>query len=160
MLTGKGAAFGLHLVSWQIAAVQFLYGVFNRETVAVPARHVNRVQAFELARFDDHVLEHFVDGVADVNFAVGIRRSVVQHKLRCAQAHIAQLFVNAFVFPGLDPARLALGQVAAHRERRVGQVQGAAVIGFVVGHGFGRWREGKAVGPAAHRAGSGAGEIV
>ena len=31
--------------------------------------------------------------------------------------------------PLLDPARLALGQVAAHRERRVGQVQRGAVVG-------------------------------
>ena len=135
LLGGKGTAFRLHLVAWKVAPVQFLYGVFDRQAVAIPARHINRIQAFELARLDDHVLEHFVDRVADVNFAVGVGRAVVQHKLRCAQAHIAQLFVNAFVFPGLDPARLALGQVAAHRKRRVGQVQGAAVIGFVVRHG-------------------------
>ena len=115
--------------------MQFFDGVFDRQAVAIPARHINRIHALELARLDDHVLEYFVDGVADVDLAVGVRWAIVQHKLRPALAHIAQLFVNAFVFPSLDPARLAFGQVAAHRERRVGQVQGAAVIGFVVRHG-------------------------
>ena len=54
---------------------------------------------------------------------------------RRAVARVAQLLVQALFVPLRDPARLALGQVAAHRERRVGQVQRGAVVGG--GRGFG-----------------------
>ena len=66
--------------------------------------------------------------MADVQLAVGVRRTVVQHEAGPAVARLAQPLVDALVAPGLDPARLALGQVAAHRERRVGQVQRLAVV--------------------------------
>ena len=97
--------------------------------MAVPARDVLRVKARQLARLHDHVLEHLVQRVANVQLAVGIGRAVVQHKQRCAVAGDAQFFVQAFLLPALDPGRLALGQVAPHGEGRVGQVQGGAVIG-------------------------------
>jgi hypothetical protein len=93
--------------------------------------HVLGVEAGQLARLDDHVLQHLVDGVAHVDLAVGVWRAVVQHEQRPAAARHAQALVEALVLPGLDPAGLALGEVAAHRERRVGQVQRAAVIGCV-----------------------------
>ena len=104
--------------------------VLDRQAVAVPAGHVLRVEAGQLPRLDDHVLEHLVDGVAHVDLAVGVGRAVVQHEQRRAVARVAQLLVQALFVPVLDPARLALGQVAAHRERRVGQVQRGAVVGL------------------------------
>jgi hypothetical protein len=54
--------------------------------------------------------------VADVDLAVGVGRAVVQDELGRAAAGVAQLLVDALVFPFLGPARLALGQVAAHGE--------------------------------------------
>ena len=89
--------------------MQFFNRVFNWQTVAVPARHINRVHAFELARFDNHVLEDFVHGVTDMNLAIGIRRAVVQHKLDRTLTRIAQFFVNSFVFPFLHPTGFPLG---------------------------------------------------
>jgi hypothetical protein len=77
-------------------------------------------------------------------FAYG--RAVVQDEQRAAVAGVAQAVVEALRFPLRDPARLALGQVAAHRERRVGQVQRGPVVGWgavvrglggVGGHGGG-----------------------
>ena len=113
--------------------------------MAVPARHIDRVHALELARLDDHVLQDLVDGVTHVDLAVGIGWAVMQDEAGCVDACIAQLFVDAFVFPFLDPARLAFGQVAAHRKGRVRQVQGAAIVGFLIGHGN-TWRA--STGPA------------
>ena len=75
-----------------------------------------------------HVLQDLVGGVADVQRAVGIRRAVVQHEARLAAACVAQPLVDALLVPLLHPPGLALGQVAAHRERRVGQVQRLAVV--------------------------------
>ncbi len=128
LLGGVGAALRLHLVARQAAAEGLLDLVLDRQAVAVPARGVARVEAGELARLDDHVLQDLVGGVADVQLAVRVRRAVVQHEPRPAVARLAQPLVDALVAPRLDPARLALGQVAAHRERRVGQVQRLAVV--------------------------------
>ena len=138
---GKGAAFSLNFVARQVSAVQFFDGVFNRQTMAIPARDVLRIHALELARLDDHVLQNLVGGMANVQLPVGIRRAIVQDEFGCAVARIAQFFIDAFFVPFLHPARLALGQVAAHGEGRIGQVQGAAIVGFTgsffngVGHG-------------------------
>ena len=135
LLGGKGAALGLHVVSGQLAAMQFFDRVFDRQAVAVPAGNVLRVKARQLLGLDDHVFENFVQCVADVQFAVGVRRAVVQHEQRGALAGGAQFFVEAAVVPLAHPARLALGQVAAHRKRGVHHVDaGVGVLGFV-GHG-------------------------
>ncbi len=52
--------------------------VLDRQAVAVPARHVGRVEAGQRLRADDDVLEDLVDRVADVDVAVGVGRAVVQ----------------------------------------------------------------------------------
>ena len=115
--------------------MEFFDGVFNRQTVAVPAGDVLRIKTGELAAFDDHVFQYFVQRVADVQFAIRIRRAVVQHKEWLAVARHAQLFVKALVCPAFGPCRFTLGQVATHGKRCVRQVQGGAVIGGVcVGH--------------------------
>ena len=137
LLGGKCAALGLHLIAAQVAAMQFFDRVFNRQTVTIPARHVVRIHALELARLDDHVLEHLVDGVADVDLAIGVGRTVVQNEPFLAFAGFAQLFVELAVVPLLDPPGFALGQVATHRKRGIWQVEGFAVIGFLVGHDAG-----------------------
>ena len=110
--------------------MQFLNRVFNRQAMAIPARHVNRIQALELARFDDHVFQDFVNSMADVNLAIGIRRAIMQYEFDRTCTRNTQLFINAFVVPVFDPACLTFGQIAAHGKWRVGQVQGAAVVGF------------------------------
>ena len=112
--------------------MQFFDLVFNGQTVAVPTRHVDRVKAFELARLHDHVFENFVDRVADVDVAVGIGRAIVQHKLRLARACRTQFVMQLAIFPFFHPLGLALGQIAAHGEGGVGQIQGFAVIGGAV----------------------------
>ena len=119
--------------------MQFFDGVFNRQTVAVPAGDVLRVKARELFGLDDHVFQHFVQRVADVQFAVGVGRAVVQHKQRCALAGHTQFFVQALLVPLLGPSGFAFGQVTPHGERGVHHVQCGTVVrgrrGGFVGHG-------------------------
>jgi len=106
--------------------------VLDRQPVAIPARHEVRIEAGELPGLDHHVLEDLAEAVADVQRAVGVGRAIVQHEQRRPVARGAQAFVKSAalrgVVPGLDPARLALGQIAAHRKRSVRQVQGLAVV--------------------------------
>ena len=131
---GKGAALGLHVVAAQFAAMQFFNGVFNGQAVAVPAGNVLRVKARQLLGLDDHVFEYFVQGVTNVQFAVGVGWAVVQHKQRSTLACKTQFFVQALIAPSLGPSRLTFRQIAAHCKRGVGHVQSGTVICFLFGH--------------------------
>ncbi len=51
--------------------------------------------------------------------------------MRAALGGFADLLVELLLLPFRNPLRFALGEVAAHRERRIGQVQRV----FVVSHG-------------------------
>ncbi|OIQ71806.1 hypothetical protein GALL_465740 [mine drainage metagenome] len=77
LLGRVGAAFCLHVVAAELAAIGLFDLVFDRQAMAIPARHIHRVIARKLAGFGDHVLEDFVDRVADMDLAIGIGRSVV-----------------------------------------------------------------------------------
>src|SRR5690606_37867661 len=79
------------------------------------------------------VLENLVDRVADVNVAVGIGRAVVQDEFAGAFARGADALIDLVLLPLGQPARFALGEIAAHREGGFGQIE--LVFGvLVVGH--------------------------
>src|SRR5690606_22767666 len=103
-------------------AVLLLDRDLDRQAVAVPARAVRRIEAGQVARLDDDVLEDLVDRVAEGDRAVGVRRAVVQHEQRAALGVGAQLLVEAFGFPAREDVGLAARQVAAHGEVGGGQV--------------------------------------
>ncbi len=124
-----GTAKIARLVGRQTLAMRLLDLVLNRQAVAVPARHIGRIETRQRLRADDDVLENLVDCVPDVDIAVGIGRTVVQDEARAARRCSADLFVQLALLPLLHPARLAPGQIAAHRERRVGKIEGLSVVG-------------------------------
>src|SRR5690606_21699312 len=92
-------------------AVLLLDRDLDRQAVAVPARHVGRVEAREVLRLDDDVLEDLVDRMAQVDRAIGIRWSVVQHEQRPSRRVFAQLCIQALALPAIERGWLALGQV-------------------------------------------------
>ncbi len=57
---------------------------FDRQAVAVPARHIDRVLAELLLHAVDHVLQDLVEGVADVEVAVGVGRPVMEDEFLAA----------------------------------------------------------------------------
>ena len=97
--------------------------VFDRQAVAVPARHVRRIEARHRLGAEDDVLEDLVQRVADVDVAVGIGGAVVQDEARAASRSRANFFIELFLLPLLNPAGLTLGQIPPHRERGIGHVQ-------------------------------------
>ncbi len=103
--------------------------VLDRQTVAIPTRHIGRVETSQGARADDHVLDHLVHRVANVNIAVGIRRAIVQDELRATFADLPQLPVQVNAVPALQNLRLALWQTGLHRKCRGRQIEGRFVIG-------------------------------
>ena len=122
--------------------------VLDGQTVAVPAGYVGGVVPGERAGLDDDVLEHLVERVPQVNVAVGIGRSVMQHEQRPALGRSANLPVDILLLPALEHFGLALGEIAAHGEARARQVEGV----LVVCHGASRLLSGLIVRHGAHAA--------
>ena len=48
--------------------------------MTVPARYIRRVKIVQRFGFDNNVFQNFIDCVADMNVAVGVRRAVMQNK--------------------------------------------------------------------------------
>ena len=128
LLHGVGAGEALRLFHRQVLAVLLLDLALDRHAVAVPTGHIDCIEAREAARLDDDVLQNFVHRMADVDVAIGVRRTVVQDKFRPALGGGANLLVQPPLLPVLDPFRFALGEIAAHGKRRVGEIQGVLVI--------------------------------
>jgi hypothetical protein len=125
---------GRHLGA--LRAELFADGVLDREAVAVPARDVRRVVAEHRARFHDDVFERFIEGVADVNFAVRVGRPVMKDELRAAGGLFANELIEIHAPPLLEPFRLVLRQVGLHREGGLRQVESLLVVA-AFGHGTG-----------------------
>jgi hypothetical protein len=101
---------------------------FDRHAVTVPTRHVGRIESRERLALDDDVLEDLVDGVADVNVAVRVRRPVVKHEAWPPAARFTNALVKPALVPPLQHQRLALCEITTHRKRRVREVQRFLVI--------------------------------
>ena len=115
-------------------AVLLLDLQFDRQTVAVPARRERRAIAVQAHGLEDHVLEHLVHGMADVNIAIRVRRAVDKAKYRAIAGLSLDPLVELFGFTGRNPGRLAFGQIGLHREIGLRQVQRVLVV-LLVAHG-------------------------
>ena len=86
---GVGAAGAAKVGHRHVAALRpqlALDAELDRQAVAVVAGHVRRIEARHRSRLDDEILEDLVEGRAEVDLAVRVRRTVVQHELRSALA--------------------------------------------------------------------------
>ncbi len=86
------------------------------QAVAIPARNVGRIEARHGLRFDDKILEDFIERGAQVNPPVGVRRPVVQHVSGPARARGANLVIQLLLLPPRQHLRLGLRQVGLHGE--------------------------------------------
>ncbi len=137
-VVGEGAALAAELANRHgvlvlvAGAILLLDLPFDRQAVAVPARHIVAVLAQHLLGAAHQVLQDLVERVADMEVAVGVGRAVMQHELGPALALGALALEQAHVGPALQELRLLLGQAAAHGEVGLGQED----AGFIVGcHG-------------------------
>jgi len=136
---GELAAFGAELDERHVILVLAGLAVFlldlplDGQAVAVPAGDIVGVEALHLAEADDDVLQDLVDGVADVDVAVGIGRAVVQHELLAALGAGAQLAEQVHLGPALQQLGLLGRQAAAHGEVGARQKDGRFVIAGHIG---------------------------
>jgi hypothetical protein len=84
------------------------------EAVAVPAGDVGGVEAGHGAGLDDEVLEELVEGVAEVDVAVGVGGAVMQDIHGLAGACLANLAVEVLLLPLGEQAGLEGGKICLH----------------------------------------------
>jgi len=87
-----------------------------REAVAVVARDVRRIIAGHGFRFDDEILQPFIQRVSEVDGPIGIRRTIVEEVNGTTLAGLAQLLIEAQLGPASQPKWLILGEIRLHRE--------------------------------------------
>jgi hypothetical protein len=118
-----------------LLAVLLLDLPLDRQPVAVPARHVGRVEAQHLPAAADDVLQDLVERRAGMQVPVRVGRPVVEHEPVPAGRGLAQPPVEPHPVPPLGQRRLALRQGRLHREGGARQEDGVAVV---VAHGLGQ----------------------
>ena len=111
-----------------LAAEVFQDLMLDGHTVAVPPRYVRSVVAGHELRLHDDVFDDLIEGGAEVNVAVGVRRPVVQDVARLAGVGAAQLVVEIELLPVIENERLPLRQIAAHRKVGLRQVQRVFIV--------------------------------
>ena len=78
-----GAAFGAEFGGRDFVLVQLLLAIllldlpFDRQAVAIPARHVRRVLAQQVLGAAHHVLQDMVERMADMHVAIGVGRAIM-----------------------------------------------------------------------------------
>ncbi len=107
--------------------------LLDRQAVAVPARHVGRVEAEHRAAPDHAVLQDLVHRRAEMDVAVGVRRAVVEDELGAPRARGADLRLQVHRVPGGETLGLPAREIRLHGEVRAGEVERALVVG-AVGH--------------------------
>src|SRR5437016_14218618 len=110
--------------NFSLSTQLFFHLGFNWQAMAIPAWHVGCVMPGHALGLDDQVLEDFVQARAEVNFASGIWRAVMQNKERLAFPRLQIAFVTISTMPGFELLGLVLRQAGLHRKIRFRQVQG------------------------------------
>ena len=105
-----------------VGAESLLHHMLDGLAVAVPAGHVGREEPALRMGLVHEVLEDLVEGMADMDGAVGVRRAVVQDEGLAVLVLLENLLVDMLFFPLGQTLRLALGQVSPHREVGLRQV--------------------------------------
>ena len=102
--------------------------VLNRLTVAVPTGNIGNLIALHHPVTVDHVLGNLVHGMADVDRAVGVRRTVVQHELLVTLVLLQNLLVDLVVLPVLESLGLGLGKTGTHGKSGFRQIHRLLVL--------------------------------
>src|SRR6476646_11993689 len=96
--------------------------------MTVPTGGVRRVKTRHSLRLYDEILKDLVEGGAEVDAAVGVRRAVVEDVHGAAGAGVSDLVIEAGGFPAGEEFGLSLGEVGLHGKVGAGQIDGLIEI--------------------------------
>ena len=99
--------------------------------MTIPAGNIRGIKTREAARLDDDVFQNFIDGMTDMNVAVGIGRPIVQDELGTSCGSFPDSVINLFVLPLLDPFGFPFGKITSHGKWCIGHVDRIFLAQFV-----------------------------
>src|SRR5437016_1489406 len=102
--------------------------MLDRQPVAVPAGDERHLVVLHRLGLDDDILENLVQRVADVDAAVGIRRTIVQHVERPAAPGLLDALIEVLALPASQDLRLALREIGLHGKVSLGEIQRGLVV--------------------------------
>ena len=105
--------------------------MFDGQPVTVPAGHIGRGPAQQIARLDHNILENLVQRRAQMNMTVGIGRAVMQHIPPPFARSFLHETIGVRLFPELQRLRFLLDKVRLHRKPGIRQIEGR----FIFSHG-------------------------
>jgi len=85
----------------------FFHVQFDRQTMTIPAGHVGCIETAQGLALDDDVLEYLVDGMPDMDVAIGVGRTIMQDEARPARTCLPQPGVQPHGLPACQNLRLA-----------------------------------------------------
>ncbi len=109
--------------------------VLDRQSVAIPSRHVRCLKALHALEAHEDILQRLVDHMPDVDVAICERRAVVQDPFGRMRSRDQQALVQVHLLPQLQPLGLVLHELGFHGEGRLGQVERFFVALFFCGFG-------------------------
>ena len=86
-MTVKASVFNNRMLDWQ--------------TVRIPTRDVTSIVTSHSLVFHDDILQRFVEGMTDVQFAIRIWRAIMQNERFCVFTQFQTFLINFVVFPEL-----------------------------------------------------------
>ena len=110
-----------------LGAELLLDHVLDRLAMAVPTRNIRSIEAALSMAFDNEVLQDLVEGVANVDGAVGIRRTIMQNTRLAVLILLENLPIQVLLFPLGQTLGLPRREVSLHREIGLGKVHGAFI---------------------------------
>ena len=113
----------------------FLDLPFDRQAMTVPARDIIHIKAKQEPRPDDKILQDLIEGMANMDLAIGIGRAVMQDKQGCTGilTGLAHGLIQLSLRPAGEDFRLFLRQAAAHRKGGIGQEHRVAKVAAGLG---------------------------
>ena len=118
----------------ELSGAEFLLNlVLDGLAMAIPTGDIRGLIALHCLIAVDDVLGDLVHGMADVNRAVSIRRTIVQDELLVSLVLFQNLLIDLVVLPVLETLGLGLGKTGTHGKTGLGQVHGLLVL---VGHEY------------------------
>ncbi len=126
-LVAKTAKRGLIDFGHFLGAELLLDHVLDRLTMAVPTGDIRSIEAALSMAFDNEVLQDLVEGVANVDGAVGIRRTIMQNERLAVLVLLENLPIQVLLFPLGQTLGLPGREVSLHREIGLGKVHCAFI---------------------------------
>ena len=98
--------------------------VLDRQSMAIPARDVRRVETAHRLCFNHEVFERLVDRMTQVEFAIGVGRAIMKYKFCLTDILVGDALIDIELLPASEHFWFALRKTRLHGKFGERQVEG------------------------------------